>query len=167
MSVRRGLERFVTLAFALVAALTLAGCGASSRATGPGAPRAAPAAATPGAADGLPSLDALAARGAIDAPLMRELLRVERAVPRSADVRADRDLCLRATFAASAAARAWFADASGAPSGETTTGTSGTVPPRGPVCAKKGDALHLVVESAVAGTLPGDVTARAVIFAAP
>lgn len=151
-------------------ALALAGCGASSRAALPGAPRtavpSAPAAVTP-ADDALPSLDALAARGATDAPLMHELLRVERAAPRSADVRAERDLCLRATFAASSPVRAWFADAAGATSGDPAVGSSGIVPPRGPVCTKKGDVLHLVVESAGAGAPAAEVTARAVIFAAP
>ena len=120
------------------------------------------------AVDPLPSLDALADRGPTDAPLMREALRVEHAAPRSADVRADRDLCLRASFAANAPVRAWFADGTGAARGETTVAASGTVPPRGPVCAKKGEALHLVVESTAAddGRSPA-ATARAVIFAAP
>jgi hypothetical protein len=120
------------------------------------------------ALDTLPSLEALAARGPTDAPLMREALRVEHAAPRSPDVRAERDLCVRASFAASVPVRAWFADESGAPRGETTSATSGTVPPRGPVCAKKGEALHLVVESAASDEARSTATsARAVIFAAP
>lgn len=110
---------------------------------------------------GLPSLDALAARGPSDAPLMREALRVPAAAPRSSDLRADKDTCLRAVFAASSPVRARFADESGAPRGDTTNASSGTVPPRGPVCAKKGEALHLVIES------DAPVGARAVIFAAP
>ncbi|MDB5214110.1 MAG: hypothetical protein JWO86_2037 [Myxococcaceae bacterium] len=118
-----------------------------------------------GALDTLPSLDALAARGPTDAPLMREALRVDHAAPRSPDVRADRDVCLRASFAATAPVRAWFADQSGAARGETTTGASGMVAPRGPVCARKGEALHLVVESAEGGAPVTNV--RAVIFAAP
>jgi hypothetical protein len=116
---------------------------------------------TPPPSDGLTSLDALAARGPTDAPLMRELLRVERAAPRSPDVRADRDLCVRAIFAASRPVRAWFADEAGAARGEIAAGASGAVPPRGPACAKKGESLHLVVES------DGPVAARAVLFAAP
>ena len=121
------------------------------------------------ALDTLPSLDALAARGPTDAPLMREALRVEHAAPRSPDVRADRDVCVRAAFAASVQVRAWFADESGAPRGETTSATSGMVPPRGPVCAKKGEALHLVVESAASDEARSSAaaSARAVIFAAP
>jgi hypothetical protein len=120
------------------------------------------------ALDTLPSLDALAARGPTDAPLMREALRVEQAAPRSPDVRAERDLCVRASFSASVPVRAWFADESGTPRGETTSATSGTVPPRGPVCAKKGEALHIVVERAASDEARSSApSARAVIFAAP
>jgi hypothetical protein len=110
------------------------------------------------------SLDALAARGPTEAPLMREALRAAAASPRSPDVRADKDLCLRAVFASSVPVRAAFADESGAARGDATTATSGTVPPRGPVCVKKGEVLHLVLESAAG--IPS-TTARAVIFAAP
>lgn len=95
---------------------------------------------------------------------MREALRTGEASPRSPDVRAERDLCLRAVFASSAPARASFADESGRERGDAATGVTGTVPPRGPVCVKKGEALHLVVESA--GSSPS-IAARAVIFAAP
>jgi hypothetical protein len=114
-----------------------------------------------GAPNGLAPIDALAARGPTDAPLMREVLRVESAAPRSAEIRADRDLCVRAIFAASQPVRAWFADAAGAARGEVATGATGAVPPRGPVCARKGESLHLVVEGERA------VAARAVLFAAP
>lgn len=151
----------------MLAANAFVACGAPSRAaTAPARPVASGAASAdagatePAGSDGMPSLDALAATGPTVAPLMREVLRVERASPRSPDIRADRDLCLRAVLAAPRAARAWFADESGAVRGEIASGSSGTVPPRGPVCAKKGEALHLVVET----TEPG---ARAVIFAAP
>jgi hypothetical protein len=97
---------------------------------------------------------------------MRELLRVARTAPRSPDVRADRDLCVRAVFSAARPVRAWFVDAAGATRGEIATGASGTVPPRGPACATKGEVLHLVVEGSD-GTSTADTTARAVIFAAP
>ncbi|HSO34659.1 MAG TPA: hypothetical protein VLT33_19125 [Labilithrix sp.] len=146
--------------------VALAACGGAAR--GPATPSAADAGPGGGAdggashaADPLPSLAALAARGPTDAPLMREALRVEQAAPRSPDVRAERDLCLRAIFAASAPARAWFVDQAGAVRGEITSAAAGTVPPRGPACAQKGESLHLVVE----GGAP--LTARAVIFAAP
>lgn len=151
----------------MLAASALAACGgASPAATPPSRGARLDGGAEGGAADegapadGVASLDALAARGPTDAPLMREALRVEQASPRSPDVRADRDLCLRAVFAATKPVRAWFADASGAPRGEIASGATGTVPPRGPVCAKKGEALHLVIDTT-------EGSARAVIFAAP
>jgi hypothetical protein len=156
----------VVLASAMLAGSALAACGAASPAATPSSRGplldggAEAGAAEERAVDGVPSLDALAARGPTDAPLMREALRVEHASPRSPDVRAERDLCLRAVFAAARPVRAWFADESGAARGEIASGASGTVPPRGPVCAKKGEALHLVVETT-------DASARAVIFAAP
>ena len=163
----------------LVTSGVLAACGGSPPALTPSGSRGNAGieggAAEGGADDLLPSLDVLAARGPNDAPLMRELLRVEHAAPRSADVRADRDLCLRAVFAASGPARAWFADASGEVRGEVTssagagnasgapgagasgtgglgTGASGagglgTAPPRGPACVKMGESIHLVVTS--------------------
>jgi hypothetical protein len=161
---------------AVVAAVAVASMGACGGApVAPSAPAPRPlvtsldAGAASGASDALPSLDALAARGPSDAPLMREALRVDHAAPRSPDLRAERDLCVRASFAASVLVRAWFADESGAVRGEITSATSGTVPPRGPVCAKKGEALHLVIESAAASTeaRPWAASARAVIFAAP
>lgn len=98
---------------------------------------------------------------------MRELLRVDRAAPRSPDVRADKDLCVRALFAASKPVRAWFADSSGLPRGEITSDASGAVPPRGPVCMTKGEALHLVIESRDPQARAAVPAARALIFAAP
>ena len=149
----------------LASAASAAACGGAAHVAVPSAGRgggvAGPVAAGPPAVDALPSTSALAARGATDAPLMRELLRVEQAAPRSADVRGERDLCVRAVFAASAPVKAWFADQAGAARGEVATATSGTVPPRGPACLKKGESLHLIVEG------EGPVSARAVLFAAP
>jgi hypothetical protein len=116
----------------------------------------------------LPSLDTIAARGPTEAPLMRERLRVERVAPRSADLRAGEALCVRALFAATGPVRAWFADASGDRRGEIAAAASGAVPPRGPACAKKGEALHLVVEGASGEDAGAPAAAvRAVIFAAP
>ena len=92
---------------------------------------------------------------------MRELLRVEHAAPRSPELRAERDLCVRAVFAASAPVKAWFSDQAGAVRGEISSAAAGTVPPRGPACLKKGESVHLVVEG------EGPVTARAVVFSAP
>lgn len=96
---------------------------------------------------------------------MRELVRVEHAAKGAALTRADRDICVRALFAASREVRAWFADESGTMRGEATSGASGAVPPRGPACAKKGEQLRLVVDRGDGGS--GEVSARAVIFAAP
>jgi hypothetical protein len=144
------------------------GCGGATPPPAHPAADAGAAGANDGAAnatDGLASLDALAARGATDAPLMREALRVEHATPRSPEVRAERDLCVRATFAASGPVRAWFADQAGAARGDVATGVSGVVPPRGPACVKKGESVHLVIE----GEAPASsaLAARAVVFAAP
>ena len=100
---------------------------------------------------------------------MREVLRVEeveRAAPRTAIVRAERDICLRAVFAASREVRVWFADDTEAPRGESTTGTTGTVPPRGPACAKKGEALRFVIDKGDPAS-GGESSTRVVIFAAP
>lgn len=157
----------------LCAPFAIAGCAAAAPPPRPpsssdGGADASNDAASAATSDGRASLETLAARGASDAPLMRELLRVERAAPRSPDVRADRDLCLRALFAASRPVRAWFADEAGATRGEIAIGASGAVPPRGPACASKGESLHLVVEavpSVAESESPTD--ARAVLFAAP
>ncbi len=168
----------VLAALAAFAGLLVA-CGGAPGGASAGAPRVTPAPALDagagagnasgagGTSDALPSLDALAARGPTDAPLMREAMRVDQAVPRTPDLRADHDTCVRATFAASRPVRAWFADASGTPRGDTTTAASGTVPPRGPVCAKKGDVVHLVIEDAPAPPSTAALSARAVIFASP
>ena len=107
-------------------------------------------------------LDAIAGRAPAEAPLMREALRVDHAIPRSPQIRIDRDLCVRALFAASGPIRAWFADDAGSSRGEIALGATGTVPPRGPVCVKKGETIYLVVEAATEAE-----DARAIIFAAP
>ena len=113
------------------------------------------------AGDDVPSLDSLAARGASDAPLMREVLRSADATkPSVLDVRAA-DACFRAVVAANAPVRARFEDEKRAPRGEDLAGASGLVPPRGPACARKGETLRLVVETADAGA---PVTARAVVW---
>lgn len=158
---------------AVVLLTAASACGGGPEAKGPvasaparaeAAEAAEAAAPEPAVRDALPSLDALAARGPSEAPLMREALRAGAVAPRSPEVRAEKDVCLRAVFASSAAVRASFADESGAMRGEPSTGASGTVPPRGPVCVRKGEALHLVLESVERSAAPHG---RAVIFAAP
>jgi hypothetical protein len=167
------------LAFVATSAWLAFGCGGAARAPAQPAPSARDAGVALGAegprdggtAEALPSLDELAARGPSEAPLMRERLRVERAAPRSEEVRAERDLCVRALYAATRPVRVWFADAGGQRRGEVASGTGGAVPPRGPACARKGEALRLVVEGALPaggpGAEAGEPAARAVIFAAP
>lgn len=124
-----------------------------------------PAVSTPApdaAAETVATLDELAARGAVDAPLMKEVLRADPAAPKTAEIRADRDLCVRAAFGANASVRAWFIDASGDARGDAATGNSGWVPPRGPACAKKGEVLRLTFDA------PSNATvSRAVVWASP
>jgi hypothetical protein len=103
-------------------------------------------ATTPGAADADdPTLDALAARAASLAPGMREEVRIESpGAPLPVPLlRADKaDACARVAFAAASAGRAWLEDAKGAVLAETT-GRSGALGLRGPVCVRRGDALTL------------------------
>lgn len=115
---------------------------------------------TPAKGADVPSLDELAARGATDAPLMREVKRVDD-VSKPTELEANVDSCFRAAVASSAPVKAWFIDATHAPRGEIAD-TAGLVPPRGPVCAKKGETLRLVVHATTAGTI-----ARAVVWASP
>lgn len=93
---------------------------------------------------------------------MRVAMRFAKAAPRSDEIREGGDTCLRAAFAASAPVLVWFEDASGTRRGDAATGASSMVPPQGPACAKKGEALRLVVD----GAAPDGVV-RAVVLAAP
>ena len=116
---------------------------------------------TPAKGADVPSLDELAARGAVDAPMMRVVKRLEgAAMPTELETGAS-DACFRALVAASAPVKAWFVDATNAPRGEIAE-TAGWIPPRGPVCAKKGETLRLVVHATTAGTV-----ARAVVWQSP
>ena len=110
----------------------------------PGAPDAGPVDA------GLPSFEALVLRGAPQ-PAMREVARVERTTALSPTV----DTCYRAVVASDGDVKASFVDANG-PRGEP--GATGLVPPRGPVCARKGETLRFVLEGA---------PARAILWQAP
>ena len=105
------------------------------------------------------SLDSLATRGATEVALMREAQRVVDAT-KGYELKADRDICVRALFAANVPTKAWFEDDTKATRGDATpVSTSSLVPPKGPACAKKGETLRLVVEAAT--------TARAVIWQSP
>ena len=110
-------------------------------------------------------LEALAQRGPTDAPLMREIARVPNVLPKTADIAAERDQCVRMLVSSSALVKLSLVDASGATRGEPTTVTTAPVakvPAGGPACVKKGEALRLVVEGA-----PPGATVRAVVFASP
>jgi hypothetical protein len=116
------------------------------------------------AGEPLLSLDELAARGATDAPLMREIARVQDTSNALVVRDPARDACFRAAFSASAPVRASLVDQTGAPRGEISlAATTGLVPPRGPACARKGESLRLVIESDQAGKL----LSRAVVWQSP
>jgi len=90
---------------------------------------------------------------------MREAQRVADA-SKPYEIRADKDICVRALFAADHPVKAWFDDDSKSPRGDVApTSTSSLVPPKGPACARKGETLKLVIE--------GAVIARAVIWQSP
>ncbi len=112
--------------------------------------------------DPVASLDAIAARGASAAPLMRESTRIADAAARATEVKAERDTCVRVAFAASTKVKTFLADAAGARRGDPFEGTEGVTPPSGPACMKRGESLRLVVEGA-----PAAAVVRAVVFVAP
>lgn len=133
-----------------ILALVLVACGAHP------APRteAQPATATVDASAPLPGLlptyEALVERSVAEVPGMHEALRIERTTELVPKV----DTCYRAIVGSEGdRVRAYFADAT------ATRGDPGTtvVPPRGPVCARKGEALRLVLDGA----------ARAIVWQSP
>lgn len=90
---------------------------------------------------------------------MREAQRVADAA-KPYELRADKDICVRALFGADRPVKVWFEDDSKTPRGDVApASTSSLVPPKGPACAKKGETLKLVIE--------GATTARAVIWQSP
>lgn len=130
-------------------ALLLVACGArpAPRTEAQPAPAPVDASAPPPA---LPTYEALHERGAGEMPGMHEALRVERTTELVPQV----DTCYRAIVGSEGdRVRAYFADAT------ATRGEPGTtvVPPRGPVCARKGEALRLVLDGA----------ARAIVWQSP
>jgi len=112
--------------------------------------------------DELPDLDALAARGATDAPLMREVLRTADATTGAILAAGASDACFRAVIASSAPVQARFEDSAGAIRGAPLSGAPGMVPPRGPACARRGETLRLVVELA-----DHAARARAIVWQSP
>jgi hypothetical protein len=180
-------RRAVATLFAGSVGLTI-GCGGAARAPAPPVTRASDAGVSldaetrpdGGNAEALASLEELAARGPSEAPLMRERLRLEHAASGATELRAERDLCVRALYTAARPVRIWFADERGQRRGEIASGTGGAIPPRGPTCVRRGEVLRLVVEDGRADGAPGvaggelgkhpepsEPDARAVIFAAP
>lgn len=77
------------------------------------------------------------------------------------EVRAERDLCFRGVFVAAAPVRVYFLDDEGALRGNAGEGASGTVPPEGPACARKGERLRLVT------TAHTDTAFRVLVLRAP
>lgn len=159
----------MTARLALALSLALAACSPAA----PKAVRPEPSAASAPVADAglvdmtpargaeVPTLDELAARGAPEVPRMREVKRLDD-VSKPTELEAGTtDACFRAIVAASGPVRAWFVDASSAPRGEIAE-AAGLVPPRGPVCARRGETLRLVVHGPMANT-----TARAVVWQSP
>ena len=111
-------SRIVVMGLIVLASLGNVGCGAMKKsALGGGALDDGGNVSVVGSSQAPPlvSLETLALRGPTEAPLMRETLRIDHAAPRSPDVPAEREVCLRAVFAADTAVRAWFADAHGEP----------------------------------------------------
>lgn len=115
---------------------------------------------TPAAARDVPSVDALVARGAALAPLMRLALRVVDPEGRN-ELTFERDTCFRALVAASEDVEAVFVDGSRAARGGAFRGMEGAVPPDGPACAKAREPIQLVVR-ARAGTV-----VRGVVLVSP
>jgi hypothetical protein len=122
----------------------------SAAPTPPQAP--APSSTAPVGAEGLPSLEALAARGPSVAPGMREAARGEIVTASGAAerslVRADlADACVRVTLVAQPAVHAWLTDTRGDRLTDVNDATSALLAPLGPVCIRKGDAVTLHVEA--------------------
>lgn len=149
----------------IAASLLLVACGGSaSKGAAPAVQRPAQTAdAGPSVTtNDVPSIEALVARGASEAPMMRE-------ASRSPDVKAPielqagtADTCYRALVAANEPVTTWFEADDHDRRGAAFSGTNGLVPPAGPVCFRKGERLRLIVERPNEKTLT-----RAVVWASP
>lgn len=89
------------------------------------------------------SIESVVARGNEELPSMRLVVRTAN-VTGSVDVALATDGCLRARIASTVPVEAWFEDASKARRAEVSRAIA-VVPPRGPVCARKGETLRLVI----------------------
>ena len=147
----------------LALSLALSACGSPQ--TPPPTPKhsaladASAPAVDAGAGERVESIDSLATRGATEIASMRETQRVADA-SKPFELKADKDTCVRALFAADHPVKAWMEDDSKAPRGDVVESSkSSLVPAKGPACARKGETLKLVIE--------GATTARAVIWQSP
>jgi hypothetical protein len=161
------------VASATIAAAFVIACGGSRTAPPPARPPVASADAGAEAGGSAPtprvaSLDELEARGPTDAPLMKKIaaLEITRLAPTS-EIAASTDQCLRATFASSRPVRAAFVDETGAQRGDAASATSGTVPPQGPMCMKKGERVRVVFRASDEIGASESVIVRIVVFSAP
>ncbi len=147
------------LAFGVALAVAVGACGGEARRVAGGA-RASSAAREPSRATTADApldagtsddtLETLAHHGVVVAAGMREEQRldVENAAMLPVPLlRADRaDLCARVAFVAARAGRAWLEDGKANVLAQTS-GVSGDLGPRGPVCVRRGDALTLRFEA--------------------
>jgi hypothetical protein len=131
------------LALGLVA---VAACGGSRAAPAP-LPQPAPSAdidagASDAAVDALSTLANLAARAPEAAPGMRELQRGEST---RAEILhgAAADTCVRVAFAASQPVAVRLESSMGAPLASVDASLGAVVPPRGPVCVRRGDGVRV------------------------
>lgn len=117
------------------------------------------------ATDDVPTVETLAARGAAEAPMMREAARASE-INAPIELQAGPlDTCYRAIVAANEAVTAWFEGDDRDRRGAVFSGTNGFVPPAGPVCFRKGSRLRLIVARTTERSTRS--TVRAVVWAAP
>jgi hypothetical protein len=120
-------------------------------ATPPPLASSASAAKAATAPDPLPSLDAIAARGASVAPGMRAVGREEQKLASAARFdavpKAERDVCARLLFVATAPVRARLEDGAGDVLAELARPAgSGLLGERGPVCTRRGDVIRVAFQ---------------------
>ncbi|MBX3207099.1 MAG: hypothetical protein KF764_18780 [Labilithrix sp.] len=108
-----------------------------------------------------PSLEALATRGPSEMPRMREVVRSADATSPTTVASGSSDACFRAAIGASAPVRAWFEDEARVARGGELSAAAGLVPPRGPVCVRRGETLRLVVDARP------ETIARAIVWQSP
>lgn len=160
-------RRAAALAACIVtgSAFRLIACGGGS-ASAPAVAR--PAASSPAPSgqaerkDPLPTVSELVGRGPQVAAGLREILHGEVASPGTVPVQAaDADVCLRVVFASLTPVHAALRSSAGDVLSEGGASVSGLLGARGPVCARRGQAMTLVFDG---GT---DAHVRYVVWASP